>query len=116
MDEDYRERDCFIQDGSGHRYRLHISEFSSTWCLKVFDGAVCAAYAYCRLADSILTLSDLRVANETLPPERGFSRLKRMLLNQERKPVSYRTRGLGSALLQFIVDAAKARGLAEVTG
>jgi len=116
MVEDFRAERSAIQDGTGHSYRLEMSHSDSFWFIKVFDGNVRVGYANCTLTDKILTLADLHVATDAPQPRSGFSRLFHRFLSTPRKPVNYRGRGLGTALLRFITQRAVQRGFTQIEG
>jgi len=116
MDSDCQEEDGVISDGGGHSYRLRISESLRFWRIKVFDGNVRVGYANCTLTNKILTLADLHVATDALRPRRGISRLLHRFVNTPRELINYRGRGLGSAVLRFIIQRAVAHGFTEIEG
>jgi len=116
MVEDFRPERSALQDGTGLSYRLEISQSDSFWFIKVFDGNMRVGYANCTLTNRILTLADLHVAMDAPQPRRGVSRFFHWVLNTRRKAVNYRGRGLGAALLRFIIRKAVAHGFTEIEG
>lgn len=116
MDYDVAKDVHWIEDATGCRYRVLIDEESSFWYLKAIDGEAGVAYANCQIIDTVMTLHDLRVLDQARPPEKGLVGWLRRMLNWHKKPVNYRKRGLGSALLKFIIATASQRGLLEING
>ena len=111
MNEDCHDQDCFIQDKSGHRYRVNLVE-TPHWYLKVWDGPVEVGYANCHIEPQVLYVDDLRIADAALRP----ASFMRRVLKQPNKPINYRNHGVGSALLRLIAKLATERGLRAVEG
>jgi GNAT superfamily N-acetyltransferase len=116
MDRDAPKEDNWITDARGQRYRLQIDDETSFWRVRVLNGQIWVAEANCQVTDTALTLHDLHVFDKVLSPDNGLIGWIRGFIKGHNKPVNYRGRGLGSALLKFITNTASQRGLREING
>ena len=106
----------WIHDKAGRRYRLHISDSSGLWVLKVYDGRVLVAESKCVRRQDELLVGDLLVFDAAKHPQTPLARALRLLTRRGPRSVNYRGRGLGTALLTFIIERAVAKGLSRLRG
>jgi GNAT superfamily N-acetyltransferase len=106
-----------VSDNRGHGYRLHLFKHATGWSMKVFDGVTRVAEAHCLPQGEALFLADLRVLDSAVHGIQGLTRVKGWFgFNVQGRIENYRNRGLGSALLGFVINQAGMRGFQRVTG
>lgn len=106
-----------LQDRFGRRYQIDFARSREFWIIRVWDGRLPAAYLYawhtrCRG----LRIQDLRVADDLVVSEPPLSRLVRKLLGLRPRVVSYRRRGIATALLAGVIAHADAEGIPRIDG
>ena len=70
----------------------------------------------CYLVDSTLQLNDICIFDAVLRPRPWWDLMIRTLVRCPAKPIDYRRRGLGSALLELTIQTAIALKMSQVTG
>ena len=105
-----------IEDKAGRSYRLTVAEARDLWVFKLFDERTLVGQANCLLRTEDLLLADLRIEEEAKGRKKGLSALLQFASSPHNNPVSYRGRGLGRALLIFIIRRATERGLRQISG
>lgn len=106
----FREEDCLIQDNQGKSYRVQFFENPGVWCFIVYDGDVPIGHANCVLKRDILIVEDLHVSADATTPAHGLPLLFRNLFHYASKGISYRSRGLGTAMLHLVISRASQLG------
>src|SRR5262249_12031693 len=101
MHSEERETDFFIQDKSGHQYRVSLLEHPR-WDMKVWDGPMFVGRAKCHFEPQVLYVDDLHIEDRALRPASNFTHFMRRLLKRANQPINYRNRGVGTALLRLI--------------
>lgn len=102
-----------ISDRFGRVYRLTNRTFGRVWKITVWDEAVPVGMALCvRQTQESLLLSDIQVYCSVALPRPWWHVLLR--LQPERR--SYRGRGIGTAMLQFIIGQARREAVQEIEG
>jgi GNAT superfamily N-acetyltransferase len=106
-----------VSDNHGHSYRLPLFEDATGWSTKVFDGDTFVGQVHCLKQGEALYLADLHVQDAATHPIQGLAWVRAWLgFNTHGRIESYRNRGLGSALLGFVINRARAGGFKRVTG
>ena len=93
---------------------MRISFYARVWYLKVRAGNSPVGYANCGVEEDAIHIDDIRIENEARQRE-SFG-LLRTVLNWQKKPINYRRRGLGNALLRLVERVAGERGFRRLTG
>ena len=106
----YTEEECSIQDQLGKSYRVQAFENPDNWCLMVYDGDVPVGHVNCVVKRDVLNLDDLHVSTDATQPAHGLPLLLRNLFHHRGKRISYRSRGLGTAMLRLLIARASERG------
>ncbi len=105
-----------IQDANGHAYRMKCVFDKTGWRLTVYDDDLWVADANCVVGNNVVRIGNLEVFEEAKGGKRGLGRWLYSILNLRNDVKNYRKRGLGTALLKFIVSSAKERGMQMVEG
>jgi GNAT superfamily N-acetyltransferase len=106
-----------ISDGRGHQYQLRLFDDGIGWIMKVFDRGALAGHVNCLKQGGDLFLADIYVEAKAMHPISGLGLFKCWLgFNAQGQVENYRRRGLGSALLDFVVQRAHDYGFQRVTG
>jgi hypothetical protein len=110
--------DLQVIDRDGHRYTLSILKDDVRLFLRLYDRETLVGEAKCiqESSDRFL-LGDIAIANEVIRPLNhrwtiGFSKL----LGYQPRLINYRVKGLGSALLTFLIDYARQAGVCHLYG
>ncbi len=106
----------FAKDG--RPYQLSILETDSHIFLKLHHHQLLVGEAKCVWeAAQTLLLGDIAIANAVIPqPTDDFSVLISTLPGGQPKPINYRRRGLGSALLKSLIHHALTRNAQQLYG
>lgn len=107
-----------LLDKDGRPYQLSISETDSHIFLKLHHHQLLVGEAKCVWeSDQTLLLGDIAIANAVIPqPADDFSVLISTLPGGQPKPINYRRRGLGSALLKSLIHHARSRSAQHLYG
>jgi len=106
-----------VSDSLEHSYQLQLFENGSGWSAKVFDVDTLAGQIHCLNQGDALFLGDLHVLRAATRPIQGLARLRGWLgLPTRGRIENYRNRGLGSALLNLVINRARAHGFRRVIG
>ncbi len=107
-----------LLDKDGRAYQLSILETDSHIFLKLHYHHLLVGEAKCVWeSPQTLLLGDIAIANAVIPPPHDeFSALISTLPGGQPKPVNYRRRGLGSALLRCLIAHAHARQAQHLYG
>ena len=106
-----------VVDHRGYSYQLHLLEYGSSWFAKVFDGNTSVGRISCLNQGDTLFLGDLYVLEAATRPIRGLAWVKVWFgFDMRGRTENYRNRGLGSALLTFAINRARAGGYRRVIG
>ena len=103
-----------LADKEGRHYQLSIDDADQWWVLKLFDGLCPIGYANCLYQGKVLFLADLCISDDVPPTGRLACWARMFGLRLRHK--NYRGRGLGSALLGFIIEQARRNGIEHITG
>ncbi len=102
-----------ILDREGRSYSLVVTEGEGLISVKAYDRQTLIGEAKCfRESPETLYLRDIAVANQVLKKS-VYIRTKSLtnFLSFNSKITNYRSRGIGSALLQFLIGYAGANGI-----
>ena len=115
--EDGTEELFAVSDNCGHSYQLPLFENATGWSTKVLDGDTLVGQVQCLKQGEALFLADLHVLEAATHPIQGLAQVKAWLgFDTHGRIESYRNRGLGSALLCFVLGRAGEQGFQRVTG
>ena len=105
-------------DKDGRPYQLSILETDSHIFLKLRHHQLFVGEAKCVWESAqTLLLGDIAIANAVIPqPTDDFSALISTLPGGQPKPVNYRRRGLGSALLKSLIHHARTKNAQQLYG
>ena len=126
----------YIFDRYRQRYAVEVQENSDqTYYIKIKDGDEYVGQLLCSFCpDAVMILEDLFIRNDTEPPETwGTDRKLRPISpellddlvpdsvlkarwHSDKTEMNYRNRGLGSALLQLMINLAKGKKINTVFG
>lgn len=101
-----------ILDREGRSYSLVVTEDEGLISVKAYDRQILIGEAKClRESPETFYLRDIAIANQVVK-KTIYIRAKslKQLLSYNSKITNYRSRGLGSALLQFLIRYAGANG------
>lgn len=110
--QEYRHR---IRDRRGRVYDVD-EDRESIWTFEVWARDHRVAYAYCLDHSPVMKLQDFRVENRCVVPETWSAKVWRKWWGIAAPRVSFRGQGVGSALLELIVERATAGGLQRIEG
>ena len=106
-----------VADNRGHCYQLPLFEDAMGWSTKVLDGDTRVGQIHCLKQGEALFLADLHVLDSATHPIQGLAQMKAWLgFDTHGRIENYRNRGLGSALLSFVISRAGEQGFQRVTG
>lgn len=106
-----------IADSKGKQYRLWLYDDANGWIMKIFDASTLAAQLNCIRQGKDLLLCDIIVHEFAVHPIGWFERLRTFFgLEARGRTSSYRNRGLGSALLSYTINRARAQGFRSIIG
>ncbi|MBI5425746.1 MAG: hypothetical protein HZA32_16850 [Opitutae bacterium] len=107
----------YLRDRFDHPYRLDFDRSRECWTIRVWDGQLPAAYLYAwHVRGQLLRIQDFKVADDLVVPEPPLRHLLRQLLRLRPRTLSYRRRGLGTALLATVVAYADAERIPCLEG
>lgn len=103
-----------IYDKSGVAYTIegHLSP-SVLLSFVIFEGRCVGCINWTISDTGVMTIADLTI-REPLDIKPLWARVLPFLYRKQ--PVSYKGRGLGSAMLNFIIESARAMGVSEING
>lgn len=106
-----------LRDRFGHVYRIDFSSSREFWIVRVWDGHRPAAYLYAwHIRGRGLRIQDFKVAADVVVPEPWLQRWLRKLMGLPLRVISYRRRGIASALLAAVVAHAEAKNIPCIDG
>lgn len=107
-----------VLDKDGRTYQLSVLETDSHIFLKLHHHQLLVGEAKCLWeSPQVLLLGDIAIANAVIPPPLDeVSALISTLPGGQPKPINYRRRGLGSALLRCLINHARARNAQHLYG
>ncbi len=106
-----------VSDYRGYSYQLHLFQTGLGWSAKLFDVDTLAGQIHCLNQGDALFLGDLHVLEAATHPIQGLARLRGWFgLTTHGRIENYRNRGLGSALLNFVINRAGEQSFQRVTG
>ena len=105
-----------IYDGYGEKYRVELAEVTADHIFHVWHDSAQVAEARVTVEAPLLLLNDITVSDRVLYPEKKVVLWFRRMAHCPQKPINYRTRGIGSALISLVVDWAKERKLIGIIG
>ncbi len=107
-----------IRDRAGRCYRMAVSVEGPISRFKLYERSTLVGEAKCvRESPQRMALGDIAIANEAIPtPTNVLMRYVRQLPGLQHHPVNYRGRGLGTALLNRLIDHTRAAGAEELWG
>ncbi|MBS0631408.1 MAG: GNAT family N-acetyltransferase [Verrucomicrobia bacterium] len=95
---------------------MKFSRAHDFWVFQVRDGPLLVAYLYAHVRPQRLRIQDFTVVEDRLIPSPPLQSLVRKLLNLPPSVISYRRRGIGSALLAAVVAHAESEGISQIEG
>ncbi len=101
-----------IYDKWGNAYTVSGHLSSSSFISNVCSETDCVGRINWLIKDGVLEIADL-VIFELFDIKRWWVRVFPFLYNP---PINYKGRGLGSAMLNFIIESAQAMGMSEIRG
>ena len=105
-----------IFDHEGRSYDLSISQEGVLLLIQVCDRQILIGEAKCaRESPDTLLLRDIAIANEVILPPAHPQATPRPRRSRPR-PINYRQKGIGSALLSFLINQARADGVKHLYG
>lgn len=104
-----------IKDRHGISYRVE-SEMGIGWTLYVWHGDTVIGEMLCSFARPVLKIGNLQIYHAVRVPETSVARFWSKLVGRPAPTIDYRTRGLGTAMLQLIEVLAKAKGFTGLQG
>ncbi len=106
-----------LKDRLGSSYQLFVSIQGDRHSLKLYDGSVWIGEARCSWQDDgRMVLDDIAIANEVSPELNLLEHLQQWLWGAEFEPMSYRQRGLGTLLLDNVIEHARKLGASSLRG
>ncbi|MGD0778828.1 MAG: GNAT family N-acetyltransferase [Candidatus Solibacter sp.] len=105
-----------LEDDMGKPYALHLHDDDKSWTLKVFDRRVLVAQVNCLVQGDALLLADIHVFDEARLPEGMFVSWLRSALGLKPRTANYQRRGMGTRLLQIVIERARRRNLSRIAG
>jgi GNAT superfamily N-acetyltransferase len=106
-----------LRDGRGEVYLGRFYQSVGGWTMKVFASDTLVAVAHCLLRDEEVVLSDLFVYETATHAISKLAHLKCLFgLSAHGRVENYRHRGIGTALLQYLIQRARQDGFKRVSG
>lgn len=107
----------YLQDHFGRTYRIEFARSREFWTIRVWDHGLPVAYLYAwHVRGERLRVQDFKVADDLQVPMPLWQHLLRKLLGLRPRVVSYRCRGIATALLATLVAHAEAEGVPRIEG
>ena len=105
-----------LRDRKSRMFTLVASlDEETAYYLKLSYGGWRVGYAYCSFDGKVMRLNDIHVDDDVvLPPKTFLHALWRIL--SKPKPLEMRGQGLGTAMLQQVIEEARARGAERIVG
>lgn len=102
----------------GRCYNLTIAESDSMFLMRLYDRQILVGEARCvQESSDTFFIGDISIANAVIaPPIDVPTNLRSKHLRYRPRPINYRSRGLGSALLRCLIDHAHAKGAQYLYG
>lgn len=110
-----KEEHFTLRDNAGRPYSLRFARCRESWVFRVTDRGTPVGLSKCVCHGRLLFLGDIRIDDSVRPrwPE-WLSIL--CYLPLRRSPRNYQWRGLGTALLLFIIQNARQSGIKRIEG
>ena len=105
-----------LTDSQGHRYDLEFKEQDGGLYWLIFKGECKVGYALCRQEEASLRINDLKITDVYIQPSPRVFLFLRRILGILPVKVSCRRKGLGSALLETIIQWTRQEGLESIVG
>ncbi len=106
-----------IHDWNGHEYHLYIEEEETSLDARLYDGRIFAGEIKCLLyLPDALELCEIIVHNRTLRRQHWIKDLLCGIRHQPLPTINYRGRGLGVALLEFVMASSQRLGIKAIIG
>jgi GNAT superfamily N-acetyltransferase len=106
-----------VVDRMGRRYKLELFKTGRSWFFKLWDGDSRIGQMSCGVNGQILHLSDVNIYDK---PRHRMLRWHEQILEKlglrERRIDNYQRRGLGTALVNYVIDRARKSGFVEIKG
>lgn len=111
-----RNESLTLRDRKGRMFTLAASlDEETAYYRKLSYGSWRVGYAYCSFDGKVMRLNDILVDDDVvLPPRTLLHALWRIL--SKPKPLEMRGQGLGTAMLQQVVEETHARGAERIVG
>ena len=107
----------FITDNYGQKYRVNVLENSNDlFHTELRQRTDYVGEAKCMLRQDTMELSDIRIRDDADPPESTIEYIVKSAAKSKTDTRSYRRRGLGTALLEFVVAYARKKQLKRICG
>lgn len=107
----------FITDNYGQEYRVNVLEDSDDlFHVELRQRRDYVGEAKCILRKDMMELSDMRIRDDTGPPESIIEHIMKNSVKSKVDTRSYRCRGLGTALLKFLIAYARKKQLKSIFG
>ena len=107
-----------LHDRQGLPYRLFLSVQGDSSHFQLYQQQMLIGEARClRESPERMAIGDIAIANEVIPPPANLLMWGlRQLPGYRQAPVNYRGRGLGTALLQSMIEHSRQLGVTELCG
>lgn len=108
----------YITDSYGQKYQLHIIlESEEQLLVDIYDTQI-VGYANCIIQHSNeLSLADIRIFDQAIVFRSTFQRIWVAAIQRApSRTKNYQRRGLGTQLLQWVIEYARARALTRIVG
>ncbi len=107
-----------ISDREGHSYDISISESDPLLLFRLYDRQTLVGEAkFVRESTETVLLGDIAIANEViLTPSNYWVAQFRKISGYKPEPINYRGKGLGSALIKFLIHHAHTLGIRHIYG
>lgn len=107
-----------VRDRLGRPYEIVVTLDGPVSRFRLYERKTLVGEAKClRCSVARMELGDIAIANEAIPtPANGLMQRFRQIPGCQHAPVNYRGRGLGTVLLQHLVNHARSAGAQELWG
>jgi GNAT superfamily N-acetyltransferase len=108
----------YVKDSYGQKYQIRVLEDSNDFFhVELRQGGQYVGEAKClvRVPDT-MELTDIRIRDDSDPPESTIERIMKIAAESKSNMKSYRRRGIGTALLQLVIDHVRERQLSRICG
>lgn len=103
-----------VQDRNGIEYEVWEYVNRHHWDFILRRGKARFGYAYCSLADGLLEIIDICIENKLL--KTPWFRFPFYFPPVKWRTINCRNRGLGTALIERVIDEARKKGLQHIKG